>query len=145
MKTVTEARKAYEQSAVSGVSSIGLVVLLFTSAIDDMRRALGAMQQADIETQVGAIRHALLILQQLQGNLDFDQGGEAARQFEQFYNAVRAKLLEAQIRHSPELLNRQMQFMAEVRDCWREAEHQMRPVAVAESPEPSRVASGWSA
>ncbi len=145
MKAVTEARKAYQQSAVSGVSSIGLVVLLFNSAIEDMRRALGAMQQTDIETQVAAIRHALLILQQLQGNLDFEQGGEAARQFEQFYNAVRAKLLEAQIRHSPELLNRQIAFMAEVRDCWRDAEHQIKPAPVVEGPEPSRVASGWSA
>jgi flagellar protein FliS len=145
MKTVFEAREAYRQSAVSGVSSIGLVVLLFNSALEDMRRALGAMQQTDVEGQVAAIRHALLILQQLQGNLDFDQGGEAARQFEQFYNAVRAKLLEAQIRHSPDLLNRQIQFMAEVRDCWRDAEHQIGPAPVAESPEPSRVASGWSA
>lgn len=145
METLKEARKAYQQSAVSGVNSIGLVVLLFNSAIEDMRHALGAMQQAHVETQVAAIRHALLILQQLQGNLDFENGREAARQFEQFYNAVRAKLLEAQIRHSPELLNRQMQFMAEVRDCWREAERQIRPVTVADSPLPSSLASGWSA
>ena len=38
-----------------------------------------------------------MVLQQLQGTLDFEHGGGAARQFEQFYNLVRAKLLEAQM------------------------------------------------
>jgi len=66
-------------------------------------------------------------LQQLQGTLDFEKGGPVARQFEQFYNLIRAKVLESQLRSSPELMQQQIQFMAEVRDCWVEAENQLKP------------------
>ncbi|MGB8772280.1 MAG: flagellar protein FliS, partial [Candidatus Korobacteraceae bacterium] len=102
-----------------------LVVILFDAAIDDMRRAASAIQAGDIEQRATAIRHAMLVLQQLQGTLDFEKGGEVAKRFEQFYNLIRAKLLESQLRNSPELMQQQIQFMSEVRDCWMHAEKQL--------------------
>ena len=68
-----------------------------------------------------------MVLQQLQGTLDFERGGEAARQFEQFYNLMRAKLLEAQMRGSPELMQQQIRYMSEVRDCWTQAQRILQP------------------
>src|ERR1700744_3242731 len=111
MNTTKEARRQYQDSAVQGATPIELVVLLYDSAIDDMRRALAAMQECNIEARSAQIGHALIVLQQLQGPLDFQRGGEAARQFEQFYNLVRAKLLEAQIRSSRELMQQQISAM----------------------------------
>ncbi len=67
-----------------------------------------------------------MVLQQLQGTLDFERGGEAARQLEQFYNVVRAKLLEAQIRGSGDLMQQQIRSMSEVRDCWSEAKRRLQ-------------------
>ena len=95
MKNTVEAKLAYRENAVGGASAIELVVVLFDVAIDDMRRAASAIQPADIEERGQAIRHAMLVLQQLQGTLDFERGGEVARRFEQFYNLIRGKLLEA--------------------------------------------------
>ncbi len=68
-----------------------------------------------------------MVLQQLQGTLDFEHGGNAAKQFEQFYNLVRAKLLEAQMRNSSDLMQRQVRFMSEVRDCWMQAKRLLQP------------------
>jgi flagellar secretion chaperone FliS len=127
MKNTSEAKLAYRENAVRGATPIELVVILFDAAIDDMRRAVTAIKNGDIEERATAIRHALLVLQQLQGTLDFDRGGPAARQFEQFYNLIRAKLLESQLRNSPELMQQQIQFMSEVRDCWVQAEKQLQP------------------
>jgi len=117
----------YRENAVRGATPLELVVILFDAALDDMRRALSAMQASDFEQRATAIRHAMLVLQQLQGTLDFEKGGQVARQFEQFYNLVRAKLLESQLRNSPEMMQQQIHFMAEVRDCWVEAERQLKP------------------
>jgi flagellar protein FliS len=122
-----DARRIYQQNAVRGATSIELVVILYDAAIEDIRRALAAMQANDVELRATAVGHALLVLQQLQGTLDFEKGGQPARQFEQFYSLVRAKLLEAQIRDSPELMQQQVTFLSEVRDCWVEAERQLRP------------------
>ena len=94
-----------------------------------------------------------MVLQQLQGTLDFERGGEAARQFEQFYNLMRAKLLEAQMRGSLELMQKQIRYMSEVRDCWTQAGRLLQPRAGAPATAPNGSAtegdggktSEWSA
>ncbi|MGA2373078.1 MAG: flagellar export chaperone FliS [Candidatus Korobacteraceae bacterium] len=127
MKTIVDARRIYQDSAVRGATPIELVIVLYDSAIEGMRRALIAMQQSDVEARASQIGHALMVLQQLQGTLDFERGGEAARQFEQFYNLMRAKLLEAQMRGSLELMQKQIRYMSEVRDCWTQARRLLQP------------------
>ena len=119
------------------------MVILFDAAISDMRRAVSAIQTSDIEERAAAVGHAMLVLQQLQGTLDFENGGNVARQFEQFYNLVRAKLLESQLRNSPELMQQQIGFMSEVRNCWVEAEKQLNPKpTVPAAPAPSGLEDG---
>jgi flagellar secretion chaperone FliS len=152
MKSMVDARRSYQESAIRGATPIELVVVLYDSAIEDMRRALAAMQQNDVETRCRQMAHALIVLQQLQGTLDFERGGSSARQFEQFYSLVRAKLLEAQIRNSPETLREQIRYCSEVRDCWVEAKRIMQPVGNAGAatmssvaPESGSASSGWSA
>ena len=127
MKTALDATQIYRNGTAESASPIELVILLYDSAIDDMRRAVAAMQKGDIESRSARIAHALMVLQQLQGTLDFERGDNAARQFEQFYNLLRAKLLEAQMRGSSELLLMQMRVMSEVRDCWEQARRLLQP------------------
>lgn len=152
MKALVDPKRSYQETALRGATPIELVVVLYETAIEDMRRALAAMQQNDIETRVRHLSHALIVLQQLQGTLDFERGGSAARQFEQFYSLVRAKLLEAQIRNAPELLREQMRYVSEVRDCWLQAKRLLPPVDHPEAlergssgPEGSNGGRGWNA
>ena len=142
MKNIVDARRFYQDSAVRGATPIELVIMLYDSAIEDMRSALTAIQKSDIEARSNQISHALMVLQQLQGTLDFERGGSAAKQFEQFYNLVRAKLLEAQMRGSADLMRQQIRYMSEVRDCWVQARrlleprpNTMTPAAGASNPE----------
>lgn len=127
MKNTVDVRRLYQETSARGATSIELVVILYDTALEDMRRALTAMQAGDIEKRSKHIGHALMVLQQLQGTLDFEHGGVAARQFEQFYNLVRAKLLETQLRNSPELMQQQMRYFSEVRDCWLQANRTLQP------------------
>ena len=150
MKTLVDARQVYQDSSIRGAHPIELVVLLYDSAITDMRQALAAMQKSDIESRASRISHALMVLQQLQGTLDFERGGGAAQQFEQFYNLTRAKVLEAQMRSSPDLMQQQIRSMSEVRDCWMEARRLLQPRAsVTGDPKGTRSGDGrkseWNA
>jgi flagellar secretion chaperone FliS len=141
MKTIVDPKRMYLDSSVRGAAPIDLVVILYDSAIDDMRRALTAMENGDVESRSAEVGHALIVLQQLQGTLDFERGGAAAKQFEQFYNLIRAKLLEAQMRGSADLLRQQIRFMAEVRDCWTQAKRLLQP---RQGGEPIPVSAGSS-
>ena len=131
MRSTVDARRFYRENSVRGATPIELVVILYDTALEDMRRAVTAMQRDDIEDRSKHIGHALIVLQQLQGTLDFEHGGGAARQFEQFYNLVRAKLLEAQIRCSAELIQEQIRYFSEVRDCWLQANRTLQPKPVS--------------
>ncbi|MGA2902603.1 MAG: flagellar protein FliS [Candidatus Korobacteraceae bacterium] len=152
MKTIVDGQRIYPDSAVRGATPIELVVVLYDSAIADMRRALTAMKQSDIDSRASQIGHALTVLQQLQDTLDFEHGGAAARQFEQFYNLMRAKLLEAQMRGSRDLLQQQLRYLSEVRDCWTQAQRLLEPKAGAATAPAASVPAGdggpkskWSA
>jgi flagellar secretion chaperone FliS len=130
MKSAVDAKRSYRENVVCSATPIELIVILFDTAINDMRRAAAAANSGDREERAEAIRHAMRVLQQLQGTLDFEKGGQVARQFEQFYNLVRAKLLEASLHNASEPIQQQIQFMSEVRDCWAEAETQLHPKSV---------------
>ncbi len=129
---MNDVSQAYQDNAVRGASPVELVIVLFDAAIEDMRQAMADMQANRIESRSHHITHALMVLQQLQGTLDFERGGSAARQFEQFYNLVRAKLLESQMRGSHELMRQQVRAMSEVRTCWVEARRLLEPKTVVE-------------
>lgn len=115
---IPNAAVAYSQTASLGASPVGVIVLLYERLAQDIHAAVAAMKNSDVEARSQSINHGLLILQQLQGRLDFVAGGAPARQLDAFYSHVRGKLLEAQIRQSPELLLAQAQAIAQVREGW---------------------------
>jgi len=131
---IPNAALAYREATSLGASPVGIVVLLYDRLAQDIHAAIAAMRSNQVETRGVSINHALLILQQLQGKLDFAAGGTAARQLDAFYSHIRAKLLEAQIRQSSELLLAQAQAIAKVRESWAEVERNTAQTGVAVPP-----------
>ena len=111
---------AYREAAVRGAGQVELVIMLYDILFDDMRRAIAAIQARDVEARTAEIRHALGVLEQLQGTLNFDQGGDAARNMDRLYSIVRSKLLEAQLNTSAEILQQQIDLLAPVREAWKQ-------------------------
>ncbi|MFZ0707326.1 MAG: flagellar export chaperone FliS [Candidatus Korobacteraceae bacterium] len=131
---IPNAALAYRETASLGASPVGVVVLLYDRLAQDIHAAVAASKTNQVEARTAVLNHALLILQQLQGRLDFVAGGAAARQLDAFYSHVRAKLLEAQIRQSPELLLAQAQAIAQVRESWAEVERNASQAAATVPP-----------
>jgi len=138
---IPNAALAYRESASIGATPVGVVVLLYDRLAQDVHAAIAAMKSNDVEGRSLSINHALLILQQLQGRLDFSAGGAPARQLDAFYSHIRGKLLEAQIRRSPELLLTQAQVITQVRESWAEAERSTSQVPAAVAPSAVETAS----
>ncbi len=110
----------YREAAVRGASQIELVVMLHDILFDDLHRAIAAIRTRNIETRTAEIKHALSVLEQLQGTLNFEQGGEAARNMDRLYSIVRAKLLEAHLKTSEEILQNQLDLLAPIREAWKQ-------------------------
>jgi len=141
---------AYREASVRSADAVELVIMLYDIAIADLRRAIEAATNGDIERRTHEIRHAMLVLEQLQGTLNMEQGGETARSLDRLYSYIRGKLLEAQIKSAVPILEEQLGYMLSVRDAWK----QVQPRASVEmeeslAPLPSAsnegTASHWSA
>jgi flagellar secretion chaperone FliS len=135
---------AYREASSLGASPVGVIVLLYDRLARDIHAAVAAMKSNEVETRSSHVNHALLILQQLQGSLDFAAGGAAARQLDTFYSHIRGKLLEAQIRQSPELMLAQAQALLQVREAWAQVERTTAQAASAVPPNTTDLAAAGS-
>ena len=149
-----DARTSYREAAVRGASPVRLVICLYEQAIEDLRRAVLALEKGDIEARTCAINHALVVIAQLQGSLDRERGGEVAGNLDRFYNIVRAGLAEAQVRQSAKILEKQISELVLVYEAWLEVERATtggaqpvsNPLQAAQSPShPQTPVGDWNA
>jgi len=151
---------AYRLSAGHNASPVKLIVILYEQLIKDLRRAVGAMEKKDVEARSREIDHALIVLARLQGTLNKAQGGEISRGLDHFYHLLRSSLLTAQVRNIPEMLNKQIKNLLQLREAWVEVDRvesagsqaegaqseyaaKDQPVSPAAAGEPTRSAQ-WS-
>jgi flagellar secretion chaperone FliS len=124
-------RQSYREAAVRGASPVGLVVLLYEQIIEDLRQALGAQRRRRVEERTRRLNHALLVIGQLQGSLDKQQGGRVAENLDLFYNQVRTGLIEAQLRQSERAIQQQITNLMLVREAWSEVERNSASIPAA--------------
>lgn len=124
--TSPDVQKAYREAAVRSANEVQLVIMMYDMIGQDLRRAIDAISRNDVETRSAEVKHALAVLEQLQGTLNMKTGGEAAQSLDRLYSIARAKLLEAQIKVSEVLLSTQMRIFADLREAWRTADEECR-------------------
>jgi flagellar secretion chaperone FliS len=129
---------AYFRSTASGATAVGQVVALYDIIVRDLRRALEAIGAKQIEARVNAANHALMVIGELQGVLDFERGGETARNLDRFYSVARVMLTDASIHSSSETFHELIAMFARLRRAWSQVE---RTVAPSEPTERLRISS----
>jgi flagellar protein FliS len=113
-----DAKFSYREAAVRGATGVRLVILLYEQVIQDLGRAIRAIEHNSVELRTHHINHALTVLAHLQGTLNLELGGAIAQNLARFYNTVRAALLEAHARASREILQQQIAHLLEMREAW---------------------------
>ena len=126
---MTDARTAYREASARGVSPVRSVVQLYEQIIEDLRLALGAIEQNQIELRTNKINHAILVIGHLQSRLNFQSGGKVAQNLDRLYDVLRRELLQAQFQVSAEILSGRINDLLEVRAAWLEVERAVNPAA----------------
>ena len=122
---------AYREAATQQASGAGLVIMLYDALIGDLRRAVAALEAGDIESRCRHLKHGFLVLQQLDGLLDMERGGVAAKNLRRFYGHLRSQMLLAQFDRSAAIFERQITLILEVRSAWQQVDG---PAVAVESP-----------
>jgi flagellar biosynthetic protein FliS len=113
---------AYHQSTAFGASAVGQVIALYGTILRDFHRAMAAISAGKIEKRVNALNHALIVVGELQGVLDYKRGDEAARNLSDFYTVARALITQASMTGSAEKLQELIGMFTRIRSAWAKAE-----------------------
>ncbi len=124
---------AYRKTAVAGASGFGLLIALYDTLAGDLRRAADAERANDIEKRCMEVNHALLVVGHLEDAVNRGPGGELARELVRFYASLRRKMIEAQAKRSPEMLEQEMEQVLNFRQIWQGIELSA-PLSTAEVP-----------
>jgi flagellar biosynthetic protein FliS len=109
---------SYRRLAVEGASPIGLLVALIDQLISDLRQAATALHNNDIEVRCRELNHAALVVGQLESWVDRKNGGDNAELLLRFYSMIRAKMMEASIKKSAQVIEKLIEEIARVRTSW---------------------------
>jgi len=130
---------AYQEAAVRNANAIELVIMLYDILARDLHGAIEAMESGNIEARSAKIKHGFLSLQQLEGSLPMEEGGDLAADMSRFYSMLRAQMMKAQVQQDPAILRELIQLLFSVREAWVELNN--RPptgeAAFAQSSTPS--------
>jgi flagellar secretion chaperone FliS len=115
---MTPQSKEYQTAAVQSANPVQLVCMLYDRLVRDLNRAIEAVDRNDIEARSAEIKHALLVLAQLEGSLDMERGGEAARTLARFYSVARSRIMEGHGRSDATVFQEQIHHFLDVRSAW---------------------------
>jgi flagellar protein FliS len=127
-----DSASVYFQSTALGATAVGQVVALYDTILRDLRRALEAIDAEQVEKRINAANHALMVIGELQGVLDFERGGEAAKNLNAFYNVTRAMILRASMNSSREQFQEILSMCARLRSAWSRVESTVAPTTPTE-------------
>jgi flagellar protein FliS len=135
--TKADISRSYREAEIRGATSVECTIMLYDMLIADVRKAIQYLSEGNIEGRTNALVHGLLVLEQLQGTLQMESGGEAAEHLYRLYSLARAKIMEGQIKCRARLLEEIVEAMLAVRAMWVEVREDCQPAAT--SPEPWQV------
>jgi flagellar secretion chaperone FliS len=113
---------AYRKTAAAGASGFDLMIALYDTLAGDFRRGAEADRRGDFAERSKQLNHALTILAVLEDKLQKGSGGELARTLAAFYVRLRRRIIEAQVKRQPEILDQEMEQVLKVRAIWQKIE-----------------------
>ncbi len=123
---------AYQEAAVRNAGTVDLVIMLYDILVRDLHAAIEAMDAGNIELRSAKLKHGFLALQQLEGTLNMDEGGELAINISRFYSMMRSQMMKAQMQQDAGILRELVQLIFSVREAWVEVNNRP-PAAVSDA------------
>ncbi|MCK6488248.1 MAG: flagellar export chaperone FliS [Planctomycetes bacterium] len=114
----SKADNAYLAAEIETMSRRDILVKLYQHAEKMLVTAQIAMQNRQIEQAYNCCRKARDIFVELHSTLNFEQGGDVAKQLASLYTFIVTQITEANLRQDSSLLKGVMPTIATLREAW---------------------------
>ena len=145
----------YRQMSGEGATYIGLLLVVYDTLAEDLRRAGQAVARADIQARCDATNHAFLLLGHLESWVASLDDATLQTSLLQFYSYLRSQATHLQTASQPDGFFELAKLVGETRAAWQKRESQqaraghLPSVSAAPQPWPDDDGAGarqsWSA
>jgi len=105
--------------SVAAASPHKLITMLFEGALHSIAAARGHMQRKEIAAKGMAISKAIAIIDEgLRISLDMKAGGDLAEKLDALYEYMSHRLLVANLKNQPEVLDEISGLLNDLKDAW---------------------------
>jgi flagellar protein FliS len=111
---------AYHSTGVMTADPKRLVIMCYEGAIDSLKLAKKMFIAKDFESKAKAITKAQGIISELMQALDFEKGGEIAKNLDAIYNYISRRIIEADIKRDLSGLDEAIRILEELKSAWEE-------------------------
>ncbi|HYJ41024.1 MAG TPA: flagellar export chaperone FliS [Steroidobacteraceae bacterium] len=113
---------AYRSTAVhSGVDAADphrLIVMMMDGALERIATARGMMNHGGGAEKAQLLHRAVAIIDELRNCLDFNAGGELAKNLDSLYEYMCQRIMQANANNKPEWLDEVSRLLGEIRSAW---------------------------
>ena len=113
-----QARNAYQTNQVVTASPKKLLIMLYDGAIKNLRLAELSLEEKNVENVNKYLIKAQDIITEFMTTLNFEDGGDVARNLYQLYEYMNRRLIRANIDKDIEPIKEIKKYLEELRDTW---------------------------
>ncbi|MFD2207959.1 flagellar export chaperone FliS [Kiloniella antarctica] len=114
---------AYTQAS-KNVSPMRAIILLFEGAIRLVNDAKRYDSEGDFENRFNAVDKASKVILGLQGQLDFENGGDISPMLHQFYDNLFIRMMQINTRNSEAIIEDVLDSLNQMKETWIEVAKQ---------------------
>jgi flagellar protein FliS len=111
----------YKQMSITTANRGQLLIMLYEAAIRNIKKCTVAIDKNNLAEKGATLGKAHDIIIELLNTLDFEAGGDIARDLERLYNFMIEQLVKANIENNKEPLLLVQKLLDKLLGAWREA------------------------
>ncbi|MEW6667462.1 MAG: flagellar export chaperone FliS [Thermodesulfobacteriota bacterium] len=118
--TYTKMIGQYRKTNVETAGKLDLILMCYEKSMEFIGRARLHYQHAQYEEKGNSLTKALEIINALQSCLDFEKGGQIARNLDGLYCYLTRRLLEGDIRKDMKAFDEAIGILSELKEAWQQ-------------------------
>lgn len=119
--------KAYHKTSIETASKEKILLMLYEGCIRNLKKCKVAMENKNMAEKGTALGKAQDIINELSNTLNFEVGGDLAKQLEGLYLHLFDQTTQANIANDPQKIQHCINIMETLYSGWKEAVEKIKP------------------
>jgi flagellar protein FliS len=121
--TYSKKRSRYTHTEISTANKLELIIICYDKSIQFLRQAKDHLLKKEYEAKSEKLTKVIDIIGELKCGLDFDHGGDLAKNLDAIYTYITNRLVEGDLRRDSNVFDEAVNILGELREAWQGISH----------------------